>query len=120
MREEVFFKNFSYSLLKRFFIAMKLKFVASMVQKTFYVRSLMQFLFQKHQQPAFRRLVWDAKNNGRHGTAGPIDARERICALTGRTESLTVGCSLKRAISFILFVCPRAKIFSAGAPYFNA
>lgn len=32
----------------------------------------------------------------------------------------TVGCSLRRAISFILFVCPRAKIFSAGAPYFNA
>jgi len=57
------------------------------------------------------------KKYGRHGAAAPIDARERICPLTGRTESQTVGCSLKRAISFILFVCPRAKIFSAGAPY---
>jgi len=44
MREEVFFKNFSHSLLKRFFIAMKFKFVASMVQKTFCLESLMQIL----------------------------------------------------------------------------
>jgi len=74
MREEVFFKNFSHSLRKRFFIAMKFNFVASMVQKRFCVKSLMQILCcfvackdQKDQQAAFRTLICDVKNTGTAG-----------------------------------------------------
>jgi hypothetical protein len=53
---------------------MKFKFVASMVQKTFCVESLMQILCcfvackdQKDQQAAFRRLVGVVKNTGAPG-----------------------------------------------------
>jgi hypothetical protein len=87
MREEVFFKNFSHSLRKRFFIAMKFKFVASMVQKTFCVDSLMQFLFGfaacKDQKLAGGIPYSDpsCKKYGRAGVAAPTDARGTVCPL---------------------------------------